>query len=428
MHLDAGGPVADEEFARLIGPFRLKGALVVAVSGGGDSMALLALLSRWVKNSGAGCQITALTVDHRLRPESAGEARQVAAWCRGLRVGHKTLKVTAPPPTSGLQEWARARRYELMCQWARDAGGVPVLLAHTLDDQAETLLMRLARGSGVDGLAAMALETSRYGVRLLRPLLGMPRERLRRTLAALGQDWLEDPSNEDGRFERVRARQTLGMLEPLGIDIRRLADTAAAMDRAKRALERQTSQCLKDVHWGALGEVEFDPDRLAREEREIGLRALRRILGAVSGPAPPPRLDSLESLLDWAVEGAGAARTLHGCVLRRVSGGRIVAARELARCAPPVKVRAGQEAVWDGRWRVSLRLGEPCMVGALGAEWRTEGQLPRQVVRQTLPAFRRKGRVVAVPPLGVHEGSRQGSASAHLLAWQKAEQDMPSGS
>ncbi len=423
MRLGVGGPVAEGEFARLIAPYCLTGDLAVAVSGGGDSMALLALLVRWAGRQDAGCRITALTVDHGLRPESADEARQVAAWCRSLRVAHKTLKVTDSPPASGLQEWARDRRYELMCQWAREAGGASLLLAHTLDDQAETVLMRLARGSGVDGLAAMAPETSRYGMRLLRPLLDMPRERLRQTLAELGQDWMEDPSNEDGRFERVRVRRALETLEPLGVDTRRLADTAAAMRRAKRVLERQTSQCLQKVHWGALGEVEFDPACLAREEREIGLRALRRILGAVSGDAVPPRLDSLESLLDWTVGEAGVARTLHGCVLRRVSGGRIVAARELARCAPPVKVEAGQEMVWDGRWRVSLMRGEPCTVGALGTEWRMERPIPRKVVRQALPAFRRKGRVVAVPPLGVYEGIRQDSADAQLLEWREGTGD-----
>lgn len=411
----------DDEFAQLLAQFCIEGTLAVAVSGGGDSMALLALLARWTGGRGASCRITALTVDHGLRPEAADEARQVATWCQKLGVAHQTLSVESPPPVSGLQNWAREQRYALLCQWAKEANGAPVLLGHTLDDQAETVLMRLARGSGVDGLSAMAAEAWWNGVRLLRPLLDIPRKRLRITLAEFGQRWLEDPSNQDDRFERVRIRRALEVLEPLGIDARRLADTAAAMARARIALERRVDRCLQELHWGRFGEVEFAPARIGREEREIGLRILRRIMGKVSGQIVHPRLNSLDSLLDWVVEGGGVARTLRGCVLRRISGGRIVAARELARCAPPVILRAGQEAVWDGRWRVSLRRGAPCTVGALGADWKAEGHLPRQIVRQSLPAFRRAGEVVAVPPLDVYDGDLRSSASGKLAAWPEFE-------
>lgn len=387
-------------------------------------MALLSLLARWAGK--AGGRVATATVDHGLRPESAAEARRVAEWSRLLGGAHRTLKVEAPPPNGGLQEWARERRYALLLQWARESGGIPVALAHTLDDQAETFLLNLARGSGVDGLAAMAPETMRGGVRLLRPLLAVSRKRLRRTLEALGQDWLEDPSNLDRRFLRVRARHAMEALRSLGIDARRLGATAAAMARARRALERQTAACLGDFHWGELGEVELDPARIGCEEREIGLRALRGVLAAASGRGLPPRLVRLESLLDWILGGGGArARTLHGCVLRRAAGGRILVVREFSRCAPALVLRAGEERVWDRRWRVSLRGGGPCLVGALGAEWRAGGALPRPLVRQSLPAFRQGGEIVAVPPLGACGEGVEGGAVLLRPGGRRAVADAP---
>ncbi len=183
-------------------PLAPAGPLAVAVSGGADSMALLCLAARWGKRP-----LTALTVDHGLRAESAEEARRVKGWAEAQGVPHVTLAWRGEKPKANLQAAARAARYGLLAQWCRDARVEGLLLAHTLDDQAETVLLRLARGSGVNGLAAMAPATRLRGVTLLRPLLGISRARIVATLEALRQPWIEDPSNEDTRFARVRLRK-----------------------------------------------------------------------------------------------------------------------------------------------------------------------------------------------------------------------------
>src|SRR5262249_37631351 len=150
------------------------------------------------------------TVDHGLRPESVAEAAQAAAWCAARGIAHATLRWNGPHPHSGIQAAARAARYRLLEKWCAAEGGLHLLLGHQQEDQAERVLRRGARGRPAGGLAGMASIGERAAVGLLRPLLGMPRERLRATLRAAGQDWIEDPSNLNPAFTRVRLRAQLG--------------------------------------------------------------------------------------------------------------------------------------------------------------------------------------------------------------------------
>ena len=312
------------------------GPVGVAVSGGGDSLALLLMLHE----TGAR-PLAAVTVDHGLRPESAAEAAAVAALCAARGIPHTLLRWEEPAGAGNLQARAREARRRLIGDWARGRGIGAVALGHTLDDQAETFLLRLARGSGVDGLSGMAPVTRADGLVWLRPLLAVRRAALRDWLVARGVAWAEDPSNADPRFERVRARAALPLLAPLGLGPERLAATAAAMARAREALERATAElAARAVEAGPAGDLALDPGALAGAPAEIRLRLLAAALCWVGGARYRPRLARLEAALAAIEAGrVGHGLTLHGCVLR-ARGGRVAIRREPAAVAPPVPIAA----------------------------------------------------------------------------------------
>jgi len=189
-------------------------------------MAMLRLAETWSRQRGGEPKLSVLTVDHGLRANSAREAGQVAAWCRTLGLDHEVLVWTGAKPETGLQAKARNARYDLMGGWCREHGAAWLLTAHTLEDQAETVLMRLARTTSIDSLAGIPRLGQWQGTRLLRPLLPMSRPALRSWLGELGQSWIDDPSNEDERFERVRIRKAMPLLRELGITAEGLAEFA----------------------------------------------------------------------------------------------------------------------------------------------------------------------------------------------------------
>ncbi|HIP22434.1 MAG TPA: tRNA lysidine(34) synthetase TilS, partial [Rhodobacteraceae bacterium] len=250
--------------------------LGVPVSGGGDSVALLLLLHS------AGHDLQVATVDHRLRPEAAGEALGVAKLCLELGVPHEVLVWETPEFKGNLQKAAREARRGLLAGWAKRQGLRDIVLGHTLDDQAETVLMRLARGSGVDGLAGMAGIRREGGLNWHRPMLGVRRAELRAYLREAGVGWVDDPSNDDLRYDRIKARQALEVLAPLGLSRERLAETAAHMRRARGALEVATlalaERCVEVSEAGELGLSGFE-----NAPREVQLRLLAAGLGWVSG-------------------------------------------------------------------------------------------------------------------------------------------------
>ena len=181
--------------------------LAVAVSGGSDSLALVLLADAWCRERGG--RVSALTVDHGMRAEAAAEAAKVAAWMQAHGIEHHILVWRDPTPASALQAKARNARYRLMDDWCGRAGVDHLLVGHTADDQAETVLMRLKRGSGPDGLAGMSAVRRLDHCAVLRPMLRMRREALQAFLSAQGQTWLSDPSNTDQRFARTRVRADL---------------------------------------------------------------------------------------------------------------------------------------------------------------------------------------------------------------------------
>src|SRR5262249_44298101 len=216
-------PISLQEAKRLFAALRALPAIVLAVSGGPDSLALMLLIARWRRTLVRGPRLLAVTVDHGLRSEAAREARKVKRLARALEVEHRTLRWVGTKPKTGVPAAARAARYHLLVQAARAAGASHILTAHTRDDQAETLLMRLVRGSGIAGLSAMAHETERDGIMLARPFLDVPKSRLVATLNRAGIAFADDPTNRDVAFTRPRLRALLSALAGEGGDARTFA-------------------------------------------------------------------------------------------------------------------------------------------------------------------------------------------------------------
>jgi tRNA(Ile)-lysidine synthase len=310
-------PLTDAEAAALFEPLlRHATGVLIAVSGGPDSMALLALLARWKGRP----PLAAATVDHGLRPEAATEAAMVAASARKLGIAHQTLVWTGLKPATGLQEAAREVRYNLLIRQAKSLGFSHIVTAHHADDQAETVLMRLAAGSGLGGLVGMRDAIPRDGVTHARPLLAVPKQRLVATCEALGLAFADDPSNRNERFGRARARRILDALAPEGLGPERLNRLAQRAARAEEALSTmadaalaaaqvRTTDCVTRAEWRAI----------AGEPAEIRLRVLVTLLRQSGIGQDHLRLERVETLLA-ALDGAHG----QGGRLRRSIGDRIV--------------------------------------------------------------------------------------------------------
>jgi len=234
---DDHSPISAQDAKRLFADWKAAPAIVLAVSGGPDSIALMWLAARWRRTLAHGPRLIAVTVDHGLRAEAAGEARDVKRLARTLDLTHRTMRWTGEKPKTGLPAAARTARYRLLAQAARAIGATHILTAHTRDDQAETVLMRLLRGSGIGGLAAMARETERDGVLLARPFLHVSKSQLVATLRKAKIGFADDPTNRDTNFTRPRLREIMPVLAAEGGDARNLARLASRLARANQAVE-----------------------------------------------------------------------------------------------------------------------------------------------------------------------------------------------
>ncbi len=338
-------PVSDAEADLLFAELLEEPALVLAVSGGPDSTALMLLAARWRKRHRRGPKLIAVTVDHGLRPEARREAAAVKRLAVRLGLPHRTLRWTGRKPTSGLQEQARAARYGLIAAAAARARATCVLTAHTRDDQAETVLIRMTRGSGLGGLAGMArvrplLPADRAegaaNAFLVRPLRDLPKSRLVATLRAADIPAADDPSNRDPRFARARLRALMPALAREGLDARRLAVLARRARRADATIERAVdaaAAALADGSWAPPGPITFSADAFADLPAELALRLLGRAVACV-GDEGPVELGKLEALADALVaamaQSARFRRTLAGAVVT-LDRGRLRVERAPAR-------------------------------------------------------------------------------------------------
>lgn len=290
----------------------------VAVSGGSDLLALMHLLVAFARAKKLAPPLV-LTVDHGLRPGSANDAKTVAAWAKQAGLKTTVLSWHGSKPKAGIEAAAREARYDLMGAWLTKKKISALFVGHTQDDQAETFLLRLARGSGLDGLAAMQVRApwpvpAFAQLAVARPLLSFSRQELRDYLTGLGQPWLDDPMNDDPGFDRVKIRKARAALAGAGLSSARIAAAAAHLARAREALEVVTAAVLERAMGRMDDGVLLESAVLAAAPREVGLRALAAVLMAVGGQAYRPRFESLERLYDRIVRGGfGGGATLHGC-------------------------------------------------------------------------------------------------------------------
>jgi tRNA(Ile)-lysidine synthase len=318
---DDNSPISARDAKALFADWKAAPALLLAVSGGPDSMALMWLVARWRNALSRGPRLIAVTVDHGLRLEAAAEARNVKRLARGLDLPHRTVRWTGVKPKTGLPAAARAARYRLLAQAARAGGATHILTAHTRDDQAETLLMRMLRGSGISGLAAMARESERDGVRLARPFLNVSKSRLVATLRKARLDFADDPSNRDLNFTRPRLRAVMPVLAAEGGDARNLARLASRLARANAAVEVLTDGAERYLALRGLASryrearpssgtktfetKTYDAKAFAAMPEEIRLRLLKRAIDRYGheGPAELGKIEALLAALDRACAG-----------------------------------------------------------------------------------------------------------------------------
>ena len=320
--------------------------LILAVSGGPDSTALLVLAARWLRSLEAPPKLIAVTVDHGLRPASKREAGAVKRLARSLGVEHQTLRWVGRKPKTGLQAAARNARYRLLAQAARKAGARHVVTAHTLDDQAETVLFRLARGSGVSGLSGMDLigavpVEEGGGILLVRPLLGVPKARLIATLKRAKIPYADDPTNRDPRFTRPRLRTLMPALAREGLTAERLALLARRVQRVEDTL----FAALNDAQIRLVPtEADTRPVSMPAEAffalpQEIGLRLLERAIAwnGDEGPAELGKLEALHQALLAEAEGLDLQGKVRQRIRRTLAGALVTLAgdRITIERAPP---------------------------------------------------------------------------------------------
>jgi tRNA(Ile)-lysidine synthase len=324
---DDHSPISAQNAKRLFADWKAAPAIVLAVSGGPDSIALMWLASRWRRTLARGPRLIAVTVDHGLRAGAKAEARDVKRLARALALPHRTMRWTGAKPKTGLPAAARAARYRLLAQAARASGATHILTAHTRDDQAETLLMRLLRGSGIAGLAAMARQSERDGVLLARPFLHVSKSQLIATLKKAKLGFADDPTNRDPSFTRPRLRTLMPVLAAEGGDTRNLARLASRLARANQAVEilvdgaerylalrdREASRpepgagakAFKATIFDAktFDAKTFDAEAFVAMPEEIRLRLLKRAIDRFGheGPAELGKVEALLAVVDRAV-------------------------------------------------------------------------------------------------------------------------------
>ena len=399
--------------------------LGVAVSGGGDSMACLDLMI-W-HGRDLGFPVEAVTLDHGLRPEAGDEIALVAAYCAEWNVPHSVL-TWAWDGSGNLQSKARNARYRLIGEWAKQCGADLVALGHTKDDVAETFLMRLARQSGIDGLAHMERSFEREGVDWTRPLLSLGRAKLRSYLKRHEVEWAEDPSNNDPKFERVRARQVLEALEPLEIDADVLASVAHNLWLAKSSLDLVLRASVFKYVVEDRGDL-IVPGEIPEKDGfippEVIYRLRRVAIRWVGGANYAPRSKAMFELEDGLRE--KGMHTLAGCIFRMVEGKKTYERRfRITREYNAVRnVVSSTDAPWDGRWVLEGPHDAELQVRALGdavkncQDWRGTG-LPRQSLLAS-PAIWRGDELVAAPLAGLENGwtasaTGRGTFSQFLLS------------
>lgn len=380
--------------------------VAVAVSGGPDSMALAFLLAQT-----AGVQsLLALIVEHGLREESAQEAAEVAARLRAMGIETEILPWAHDEVKSRVHVRARDARYGLLIAACKQRGITTLALAHHADDQAETILMRFAKGSGIDGLAGMAPVSMMDGVRLVRPLLDVPKARLVATCEAHGLVYVTDPSNAADKYARGRLRRVMPLLESEGFTAERLLDLGARAREAKEALDHYACGFLRlAVQSSVGGAFRLDLAGLRGLPRAVALRALIMLMESLHKENYPPERGQLVPFLDWLLDqDEGGARTLQGVIVQKGDlCDKAIFLREPAAITDIQPIAPNQSVLWDGRWVVRYDGGETSLlVRALGQQNhetvdalapKLRDLVPQGRIRAGLPALWCGETLIAIP-------------------------------
>ncbi|MBX3534706.1 MAG: tRNA lysidine(34) synthetase TilS [Xanthobacteraceae bacterium] len=331
--------IAESELSALFDDFANSSKTLLAVSGGPDSTALLVLAAKWRAKRGSGPELVAATIDHRLRAASKNEAKMVAKLAAKLGIPHHTLVWSGKKPITGVQEAAREARFELFSDLAKEIGADLLMTAHTRDDQAETVLHRMGRGSGLGGLAGIRRVHKRGGIFLGRPFLELPKARLVATLKKLRIPFASDPTNRDTKYLRARLRKLAPVLAKEGIDAANLALMAKRLARANAALNRLADEAAFALRADADAGRAFEVRGFFLMPEELSIRMLREAIDAegIEGPAELAKVETLYDALVHAYRaGEGTKRTLAGALVTLSEAALIVAA------APPRKSASGK--------------------------------------------------------------------------------------
>lgn len=406
---DSTPAIDDDEVEALFAPLENADSIALAVSGGADSLALLDCADRWRRDR-AAIQLVVLTLDHRLRPESADEAAMVAGLAEARGLSSRILVWDGELPEVAIEAAARAARYRLLLNATRDAGASHLVLAHHRDDVAEGLLMRLARGSGVFGLAAMRPVIATPGVVIFRPFLTVAKSRLAATASAAGLVPVDDPMNHDLRFARARVRALLPALGEHGLAAGNLASAAHRLADAAEAIDAAATGLIdRAVIVDELAIVRLDHAVFAAAPKAVRYRVVGRVLMAVGGEPHEPRFDRLERLCGAISAGpAKWKRCLGGAVIERRAAD-VVLYREMTRAGlPEMPLAEASEREWDRRFRVAVTGPVPdnATLGPLGEAGRREisARGAAAAALAVLPAVWSGGSVRSVPSLGFTRG------------------------
>jgi len=382
--------------------------VAVAVSGGADSLSLAVLLHEIRP-------IVALIVDHGLRENSANEAQETSEKLTSLGIENDILVWHHEElPNANIQAAAREARYALMRDWCKERGINFLCTAHHIDDQAETVLLRLARGSGVYGLAGMAEKRDLgKGIELARPVLNVSKQRLVAVLYERGIAWVEDPSNSNIAFDRVKVRNLLENPPLEGLQADRLGATAERFARSRRALEFYQRRWLLDaVEFFDAGYAILDRNKFADVPEDIYLRAMNSLIQFAGGGGYAPRFEKLLRLTGVLLDENFKGYTLSGVQFTPFSANEILVCREKSALTPAEPICVEYTA-WDNRFDVDATnclTEHPLLIGPLGDGGRiiinenltdlkdAAGSVPKLVL-PTLPAFFHGERLIAVPHL-----------------------------
>ncbi len=398
-------PILSSEFDDLmadIGYFEPQPTIAIATSGGADSMALLLLAKAWANAQGG--KIIAITVNHNLRTEAEEEALQVASWCKKLGIEHKILHWEhTEKPISSIQTKAREARYLLLTGYCRDNNILHLLTAHHLDDQIETMFFRLARGSKLSGLSAMPAQTIIAGVRLLRPFLQIPKSRLIATLQINEQKWVEDPSNQNSKYERVHIRKQLVELDDDKSLKYRINNVINKLGKFRNILENSiASELTNAVKIYPMGYAFIDLDK------NISEQSLTAIIQTINGEEHPPRSEKITNLYRSIYSDKPKSKhSLAGLIFEVIDKNKMLIYREIQAIEKPAQIIANTKILWDKRFLVESSI--TLIIRQLGSDGLSQikqytpnllRNMPPARILRTIPSLWLLEELISIPHIG----------------------------